>query len=158
MEKKREDLIQKLADELFGTFRSIVPRSHFLHHGNHDQDKKEHHFGRSHMELLFHLRKHEKDGLSVKDLAKLLKVTSGAITQMVDHLVEKEFLKREEDQTDRRFQKIKFTAKANKKFGFFREKYISSISSTFKNLGNQELENLVSLLSKIVPTEENETK
>lgn len=154
MEKKREDLIQKLADELFGTFRSLAPRPHFLHRGDHGHGQKEHHFGRSHMELLFHLRKHEKDGLSVKDLAKLLKVTSGAVTQMVDHLVENDFLKREENQTDRRYQKIKFSDHAIKKFGFFREKYISSISSAFKNLNNRELENLTALLGKISSSEE----
>ena len=106
------------------------------------------------MELIFHLRKHEKEGFSVKDLAKLLRVTSGAITQMVDHLVEKGFLKREEDQIDRRYQRIKFSDKAIKKFGFLRERYNSSISAAFKNLNDKELRSLIELLGKIDSPEE----
>ncbi|MCH8821549.1 MarR family transcriptional regulator [Patescibacteria group bacterium] len=154
MEKKREDLIRKLADEFFGAFRSLAPRPHFLCHGDHDHGQKGHQFGRGHMELIFHLRKHEKEGFSVKDLAKLLKVTSGAITQMVDHLVEKGFLKREEDQIDRRYQRIKFSDKAIKKFGFLRERYNSSISAAFKNLNDKELRSLIELLGKIDSPEE----
>ncbi|MEX0621483.1 MAG: MarR family transcriptional regulator [Candidatus Woykebacteria bacterium] len=149
MKQKREELIQKLAKELFGTFRSLAPQPHFWHRGHRDHDHKEHHYGRGHMELFFYLRKFKDKGVSVKDLARHLKVTSGAITQMVDHLVEKGLLKREEDPTDRRIQRVKFSETATKKFNLFRSKYISSISSAFDNLTDKELAQLVDLLAKI---------
>lgn len=103
---------------------------------------------RSEVEILF-LASRSKIGLTVKDLAEKLNVTSGAITQFVDILFEKGLIEREEDQKDRRILRIKFSKLAQKKFSEFKKEYFSLISPIFKNLSDGELRQLSALLGKI---------
>ncbi len=92
----------------------------------------------------------ENKGLaSVKAIAKYLGVTSGAITQFVDGLVEKKLVEREENVKDRRGVNIKLTAATKRKFNTFKKDYISSASHAFTALSDEELILFISLLNKI---------
>src|SRR5258708_8714462 len=55
---------------------------------------------------IFFFVAHHQDGVSVKEIAKFLHVTKGAVTQFIDILVEKNLVKREEDARDRRLPPI----------------------------------------------------
>ena len=98
--------------------------------------------------ILFFIRKQPED-VSVKDLAKMLKVTPGAVTQFVDTLVKMDLVKREEDPKDRRIIRIKLTELAISKLEEFRESYLASISQVFEVLSDAEMEELVRLLEKV---------
>ena len=91
----------------------------------------------------------KKSAVSVKDIARFLHVTSGAITQFVDGLVERRLVKREENQGDRRVINIKLMPNTEKQFNNFKNKYIATASKSFNQFSDQELEQLTKLLEKI---------
>ena len=92
---------------------------------------------------------HHQDGVSVKELARFLNVTKGAVTQFIDTLVEKNLVRREEDARDRRFQCIRLTEFAESRFDQFKKSYYLSLNRLFDALNDQEVEQLVSLLEKL---------
>lgn len=90
-----------------------------------------------------------KSGLAVKDLAKALKVTSGAVTQLVDELVAKGMVKRDEDSEDKRILRIKFTESTKKHFDAFKKSYFKAVNPMFASLTNTEIKQLINLMEKI---------
>lgn len=86
---------------------------------------------------------------SVKEIAKFLHVTSGAVTQFVDYLVEKKIVKREENKKDRRSVNIKLTVRTKKQFSSFRKNYINIASKSFYQFSDKELKQFTILVEKI---------
>ncbi|MGD0354007.1 MAG: MarR family transcriptional regulator [Dehalococcoidia bacterium] len=104
--------------------------------------------GGQQVRILFYLaRKH--DGVSVKELAEKLNVTSGAVSQFMDVLVEKNLVKREEDLNDRRLLRMRLTKQAKSKFADFKRYYFATVSRTFDSLSDEEIVTLLELLNKI---------
>jgi len=91
----------------------------------------------------------KKSGATVKDLAKLLGVTSGAVTQFIDILVEKKLVNREEGSYDRRVSLIKLTGFAKKQFRRFKKEYFLNLSDSFTNLSTAEIGEFIRLIEKI---------
>jgi DNA-binding MarR family transcriptional regulator len=98
---------------------------------------------------IFFFVAHHQEGVSVKDIAKFLNVTKGAVTQFIDALVEKNLVKREEDAHDRRVQRIRLTEFAESRFDQFKKSYYLSLNKLFDALTDKEVEQLVSLLEKL---------
>lgn len=104
--------------------------------------------GKQQMMILFFV--YEKKGAaSVKEVAKFLGVTPGAVTQFIDALVEKKLVKREENSLDRRGVNIKLTTSTEKQFNGFRKKYLVSAGKVFSGLNDKELLQFIKLLGKI---------
>ena len=91
----------------------------------------------------------KKGEASVKEIAKFLQVTPGAVTQFVDGLIEKKLVQREESVLDRRSVNIKLTSGTKKKFNDFKKKYLTSASKTFNDFSDSDLKKLTELLNKI---------
>jgi DNA-binding MarR family transcriptional regulator len=100
------------------------------------------------MHVLFSIA-HRKEGVSVKELAEDAGVTPGAITQFVDTLVEKRLVAREGDPNDRRVVRLKLTDRARNQFEQFRTEQLASMCSVFDVLSDEELRQLISLMTKI---------
>ena len=98
--------------------------------------------------IVFFISKN-KEGVSVKELAKTLRVTSSAITQFIDGLVEKKLVKRENDEHDRRLIKIKLSPKAAQQFSRFESNNFVKMSQAFENFSISELEQFSKLIGKI---------
>ena len=98
---------------------------------------------------IFFFVAHHQDGVSVKEIAKFLHVTKGAVTQFIDTLVEKNLVKREEDARDRRLQRITLTEFAESRFDQFKQAYYLSLNTLFDALSDKEVEQFVSLLEKL---------
>src|SRR5215469_8042401 len=92
---------------------------------------------------------HHQDGVAVKDIARFLNVTKGAVTQFIDALVEKNLVRREEDARDRRLQRIRLTEFAESRFDQFKKAYYLSLNKLFDTLTDKEVEQLVLLLEKL---------
>lgn len=92
---------------------------------------------------------HTKDGASAKDLAKYLQVTGGAITQIIDGLVEKGLVNRVECDEDRRIQFLALTKKAHGAFTKFKKEYYLTMLPMFDALSEKEIAQLTALLNKI---------
>lgn len=140
MIKVREELMQSLTEKLGCVWRGI--------HTGQSFPFGEFTLGTSHVRILFFVAR-KKEGVSVKDLAEMLGVTSGAVTQFVDGLVKKALVRREEDPEDRRILRIKLTELTESKFKQFRKDYFTSVSRVFDTLSDEEIKQLIRLLTRI---------
>jgi len=102
----------------------------------------------SQLHLLFSIA-HQKDGISVKELAEEASVTPGAITQFVDTLVERGLVMREGDLNDRRVVRLKLTELAKSQFEKFRKDHLATFSRIFEVLSDDEIKQLIAIMSKI---------
>ena len=98
--------------------------------------------------ILFYLFE-RKDEASVKEIAKFLRVTSGAVTQMIDSLIKKKLVKREENRADRRVVNIKLTEKTESQFEAFKKNYFAKAIRAFRGLNEEEIAQLTFLLGKV---------
>ena len=137
--KSREELIRSLVTEMRAVMRGMHSGQGFRFAG----------FivGPPQVRILFCLAS-KPDGVSVKDLAEILSVTSGAVTQFIDALVEKGLVKRDEDQNDRRLLRIKLTEYAGSKFSEFKRDYFAAVSRVFSSLSDEEILQMTALLKK----------
>jgi DNA-binding MarR family transcriptional regulator len=90
-----------------------------------------------------------KESVGVKDIAKVLGVTSSAATQLVDELVNKGYLTRESNATDRRALSIKLSGKHKQRLMELKTKATERYAEMFNALDNQELEQYATLNKKI---------
>src|SRR5260370_5223281 len=97
MNKRRTELLEQVLNQLGYISRSISA-PHGFSFGDLVLTKPQ--------ITIFFFVGHHRDGVSVKDIAKFLNVTKGAVTQFIDTLVEKNLVRREEDARDRLFQRI----------------------------------------------------
>jgi DNA-binding MarR family transcriptional regulator len=140
MEDGRQKLLQELIQKLTEVFQSTHKDHCFSFDGLA--------LRRQEMMILFFINK--KNGqASVKEIAKFLNVTSGAITQFTDGLVEKKLVEREADVSDRRLVNIKLAPKVKNDFGHFKDKFIESFNELFSSLSDGEILKLTALLAKV---------
>ena len=138
MDKTREDLLQTLVQRMMSVMR----------HVRHVNPLDEPMLSPPHVHLLFSIG-NKKEGISVKELAEGAGVTSGAITQFVDTLVEKGLVMREGDPNDRRIVRLKLTELAKNQFEKFRQAHLASFCRVFEVLNDDEIKQLTALISKI---------
>jgi len=100
-------------------------------------------------QLLITIASSDNGGLSVKELAESINVTPGAITQFADVLIEKGLVKRESDANDRRIVRMKLTTSGRNQFEALSKEFLTSATQAFDALGNDELTQLITLLTKI---------
>jgi DNA-binding MarR family transcriptional regulator len=140
MKAGREELLTAATEKLGSIVRSVLTANQF--------PIGEAKVGGQQVRIIFYLaRKHE--GVSVKELAEQLNVTSGAISQFIDALVEKKLVRREEDRHDRRLLRMKLTKSAKGKFTNFKKYYFAVVNRAFHSLSNEEIITLLELLNKI---------
>lgn len=84
-----------------------------------------------------------------KMIAADLNVTDAAATQIVDRLVAKGYLQKNQKPGDRRSVDISFTLEGKMNFVKLKEKHISYIKSQFSSLTPDELKQLTSIQNKI---------
>ena len=147
MKNSRQELLQTLIEKM----RCVMKCMHTGHPFG------ELTLGRPQVGILFLIAR--KKVASVKELAEMLSVTPGAISQFIDDLVEKKLVTREEDKKDRRILQIVLTKKAEDKFKEFKKNYFNSVRPLFDNLNDKELDQLISLLGKVnIPSKERTAK
>jgi DNA-binding MarR family transcriptional regulator len=141
MSKHRDELMLELFETMSGFRRQMVAgRAERFH-------KKR--MGSSQQELLMHIAHHRDHGVTIKELAEQLQVTSGAITQMIDGLESEGFIERREDPNDRRVVRIFFARKSRKLFGHFKTAKLNYLNGLLEPLSEAEIEQLITLLQKI---------
>jgi DNA-binding MarR family transcriptional regulator len=140
MKNKRQELLKDLIEKLTSAIHAMHKEQCFSFGGSV--------LGKPQAMILFFI--YENKGVaSVKEIAKFLHVTSGAVTQFTNGLVEKKLVKREENVIDRRSVNIMLTVKAKKDFNTFKQQYIESASKSFAEFNDQELEQFTKLIEKI---------
>lgn len=138
MNKTREDLLQTLIQQMMAVMR----------HVRHSTAPDEPMLSPTQVHLLL-IISNRKDGISVKDLAERANVTPGAVTQFTNVLVEKGLVMREGDPIDRRVVILKPTQFAKEQFERMRKAHLESFRRLFEVLPDDELTQLVALITKI---------
>lgn len=140
MNAGREDLLTTVVEKMHSTVRGMLLANQFpIANAT---------VGGQQVRILFYLARNH-GGVSVKELAEKLNVTSGAVTQFIDALVEKNLVKREEDLNDRRLLRMRLTKQAKREFPDFIRAYFATVSRAFNSLSDKELATLLELLNKI---------
>ena len=140
MNPSREELLQSLIEKMVNVMKGM--------HATHGFSFGNFKLSRPQVMILFFIAR-KKEGVSAKDLAAFLNVTSGAITQFIDTLVEKQLVTREEDPDDRRILRISLTKAAKNEFVSFRKNYYKSVCPAFAALSQAEIEQFILLFNKI---------
>jgi DNA-binding MarR family transcriptional regulator len=139
MDKKREDLLQTVTQRLMSVMR------HVRHPGPPPEPK----LSPPQVHLLFTIGHKKAEGISMKELAELLHITPGAVTQFVDGLVKKGLVAREGEPSDRRIVILKLTELAKKQMEKFRKEHLASMSRIFEALNDDEIKQLIALFTKM---------
>jgi DNA-binding MarR family transcriptional regulator len=90
------------------------------------------------------------EGIGIKELSRLLGISSSATTQLVDSLVQREHLIREVDPQDRRALKIKVSKKTKNLFNLGKTQAFGRVNSLFDVLTDEEFQIYCNLTQKIV--------
>lgn len=104
MGKKRQQLIREIIEVMAIMRRNMVTSR---------QKSSRRHLNPAQAELLHIIVQHE--GLSIKEIADILKITGSAVTQHVESLVKAGFVIREVDPKDRRTTRVRLSGKGAKK-------------------------------------------
>ncbi|MCK5567597.1 MAG: MarR family transcriptional regulator [Actinomycetia bacterium] len=136
----RKKTIEEITEALYSIRRRIASEMHHLF----DEMKITH----PQWIVLHHVKK--SGMINIKDLAKLLDITSSAATQIVDGLVKKGLLLRKRNKEDRRILNIELSAIARDKFDSIKSASFNTLSTLFDALDDEELQNYRDLNNKIV--------
>lgn len=140
MDEVRRELLQSLGEKMALVMKGI--------HAGQTFRFSDYRLGPPHVRILFFVAKQKKD-VAVKDLAEMLRVTPGAITQLVNMLVEKDLVKRVEDAKDRRVIRIKLTDLGASSLEEFNKGYMESTNKVFGVLNEKEIKEFVRILDKV---------
>ncbi len=88
--------------------------------------------------------------LGVKDISKILGMSSSAVTQLVDGLVKNDYVIRQEDPEDRRMVQLRLSPTGKKQIAEMKEKRIQIMAELFDVLSESELKTYLQLHKKIV--------
>lgn len=93
---------------------------------------------------------YQNEGIGMKELARQLGISSSAVTQLVDSLVRKGHLTREQSPQDRRAIKIKLTTKTKKLIEVSHTQVLERVYSLFDEMSDEELQLYCQLSDSVV--------
>ncbi|MCX6808229.1 MAG: MarR family transcriptional regulator [Candidatus Berkelbacteria bacterium] len=135
---------QQTIEEIFQEFRNLKrkmagnPAHNFCHDG----------ITPAQFQILF-IVKHQPSGISLKELAQKLGITSSGATQLIAGLIEKNFLTREQSVEDQRAIIIKLSKEGESKIGEVKIKHLHQLSEAFTALDDHDLTNFLNIIKKI---------
>lgn len=101
-----------------------------------------------HIHILMILTEHP-NGLSIKELAELIQVTPGAISQFVDQLVKRKCVTRVSDVSDRRSVRVVLADAGEGQVAQLAQCRLAHCESLFENFTDSELKTFLSLVAKL---------
>ena len=92
----------------------------------------------------------EKGNPTMKEIASSLHITPPSVTNVVESLCKKNYLKREFGKKDRRIVRIVITPKALKLFSSFKNKKLVILKNLFLKLNNEDKKRLINIINIII--------
>jgi DNA-binding MarR family transcriptional regulator len=138
--KKRIHLIEEILNS-FHAFRNMI-RAKTASLGPQNQITHSQWFV---LTVIGHIQK-----TSVKELSEILGMSSSAVTQFVNGLVQSGYVMRHQDPKDRRSAELKLSPKGKKYIAATKEKRIVEMAGIFDALTDRELEQYARLQKKII--------
>lgn len=135
---------RQLVEEIMANINAFKHRVHFkiMREGNQNR------ITYSQWCVLAIIEKNRSAG--IKEIAKMLGISSSAATQLVDGLVENRYAVRKTNTTDRRSLHIELSKKGKKHIAKMKTKYVKSMERLFKALSDKELKIYNQLHKKIL--------
>jgi len=99
-------------------------------------------------DLMAQLERHP-EGLKMNELSRLLMVTGGNVTAIVDQLEKEGLVERLDEPADRRAFRIRLTRSGEKSFAEMAGEHEAWVVELFAGLGAREQEELLKLLAKV---------
>jgi DNA-binding MarR family transcriptional regulator len=140
MADTRNDIINGLFESMGAMKRGLSGQLHTLNDGLA--------IPRSQLELLFTI-KHAQP-VSFKQLAALLYLTPGAVSQLADGLEKHQLIEREIDDHDRRIQCLKLTKKGQKVLQELEKKRRTILERVMQDLDTEELNTWLRIHQKLI--------
>lgn len=137
---KRSDLIQEVLAN-FGALKQSL-QSQF------NDSCSELEVSMAQLHLLFNVA--GSQSLTQGELAHKLHLTSGAITQMAEPLVNKGYLKRTSDPSDRRISRLSLASVGRQKIESLKSRHHAAFETALASLTVQELESFLAIEKKII--------
>ena len=97
--------------------------------------------------VIGYLSQHE--GATTNQTASALSMTGSAVTQLVNSLVSKRYIKREKDPVDRRAHRLVLSAESKKRISEFKKKRLQMMLKMFEALTDKEFVQYCDLNKKI---------
>lgn len=91
-----------------------------------------------------------KQSPSIKYFAELLRVSTGAATQMVDSLAAKGFVERFGSQKDGRSVNVRLTKVGQEKFSVIKNAYLERLSSMLDAVSDEQLDKLLEATEQVL--------
>jgi DNA-binding MarR family transcriptional regulator len=139
MNKRSQNL-----QELFATSAVIQRLMHAYIHRSFDELG----LAPSHLQLLQFIEREQP--VSLKRLAEHMRLTPGAITQLVESLVRAEYVTRTPDAADRRVINIALTSAGGEKIGALSRKKQSLLAKVVADLNDEELQVFLRVQQKML--------
>ncbi len=93
---------------------------------------------------------HQEGPQSIKTLSTVLGLSSSAVTQLVDSLVDEKLLTRTEDKVDRRKISVTLTPRGKKKLLAAKKLHLATLTKLLAVLSDREVQELCRLQQKII--------
>ena len=103
---------------------------------------------KSSVNLLMMLRHGPKEGMQLHDLGELMLVSRANITGLIDHLEQKEYVRRVVDRHDRRARFARITLKGEELLNTFMPVHFRNVKALLQGLSETEKDKLLYLLKK----------
>jgi DNA-binding MarR family transcriptional regulator len=134
----------EITAQLFDTM-DVAKRSM---HGHMQTVVEGHAISRTQLELLFTI--HHTQPTTAKQLAQKLRLTPGAISQLVEELVEQSLIERETDADDRRRQVLRVSTEGDKLIKAFDKRRREIMGRVIQDLSDEELLVWLKIHKKII--------
>jgi DNA-binding MarR family transcriptional regulator len=135
----RQEILSNLFESL-----SLMHRALLAHK---DMSLQKVGMSRPQFELLCYLERHGE--VTMKEITALMHVTSSAMTQLIEGLVQLKFLVRTQDTTDRRIVKVSLTKQGEKRLSTFRKTVFDHMIPKFEGIHEKELQAMSETARKI---------
>ena len=96
----------------------------------------------------------QKKNVLMKDIANYLSIAPPSLTPLIDHLEERQLIKRTSSQNDRRAIFINLTSKGKEALKKIMKKKVAAMHYLFQKLSKDEQKTLIHILEKLATTKE----
>ena len=139
MTRERRELILQFYESMLSFNRLVGP--------GHDAFLKAYGLTGSQMQLLYFLDK--ESPCTVKDVAGCMCTTSGAATQLIEGLVQMEYIERSSKHADRRYVDVAMTEKGTEFFAEFKRAHQAHLAELLEPLTDEELAHSTAIKEKV---------
>lgn len=112
-------------------------------------DRKHDGYSRTQLDILTLID--QQTDRTVKELAGMLAMTSGAITQTVETLIRRGLIRKRQDNQDRRYTRLTLTAAGQDAVGKYYAKRSRMLQAITDELSEQELRVIIRIADKLLP-------